>query len=313
MISEYSLENISFIIPIKIDSNDRLENLSFICKYLRYKYINSQIIIVECDKISNLINISEELKVDYYFLNLERFSKTRAINLGLINSNKNFICVWDADMIVSPHAITKGIEILEKKAINLVIPHNQIYINIKNDLKSNFLLNFHLNIDKLHSVKKFIKSISNDKMDIYTCHGGVILTRKCTLESVGGFNLLMTSYGWEDTEILLRYKNLGLNYCFISDYSAIHLDHYRGEDSKINEFYQLNFMEYAKVKSLSYLQLYNYTNSTLKSNHFNKFNKLIKLNKISRFHKRLIFHKKHVIYYYKVFGFCYFINRFFKN
>lgn len=316
MISEFSFEEISFVIPIKIDSQDRLENLNFICNYLINRYINSQIIIVECDKASTLSCFAEKLELEYYFLNSERFSKTRAINLGLIKSNKTLICIWDADMIASPSAISQGIGILQKGNINLVIPHNQIFVNIKNELRNDFLQNFKDGVSYFHSINKFSKNSSNENIDIYKCHGGFILTLKSTLQSVGGFNYLMTSYGWEDSEILLRFKKLGLNYCFIKDYSAIHLDHFRGEDSKIGDFYEQNFSEYNRVKSKSYTELFSYSTSTLKyglnikSDVNDDFRKL---NFLSRVFKLMIFYKHYIYFLYSVFGFNYFIKRFFKT
>lgn len=314
MVNKHSTEEISFIIPIKIDSNDRLENINFTCKYLKKSYINSQIILVECDINSNLNIFANKLKIDYFFLKKERFSKSLAVNLGLINSNKNFICIWDADMIASPDAIIQGLNILKKNQINLIVPHNQIFVNIKNNLRERFLLDCQSLITELHSISKYNYRISNENMDIYTCHGGFILTRKDTLKSIGGFNFLMTSYGWEDSEILLRYKKLGLNYCFIKEFSTIHLHHYRGEDSKINEFYNLNFLEYKNVESMNYLNLYKYSTSFLRSNYDKNYkNDLIKLNLSLRIFKLFIFYRYLLNYHLNVFGIIHFSKYFFKR
>ncbi len=234
------LSELVFHIPVRIDTDDRLNNLLITVNFLSKNFPDSKIQVVEDSLEPSLKHIFEKSpNVEYLFIHgEERFSKSRTINYGLSKTNCKFFCVYDADVLITPAAVYKSIEILLKKDVAVILPHNGVFVNVIGETKRYVAEKLDIN-----SIKYFnrisIKPLNKD-LRLYYIPSGVVIFDRETLKLAGGYHRMMVSYGWEDIEILKRLSRIGYDYFSLYGYNVIHLDHARGVDSKPGEYFNIN-------------------------------------------------------------------------
>ena len=256
------MKTITFLLPVRIDTQDRLFNINICLKYLTLNYPGSEIILIEDDKAMKCKDFEQKYSIRYYFRqNTNSFSRARNINFGLLLATRDFFAVWDVDCLVQPQQMIKANQILSKGNIHIVLPHNEIFVNIKGSLKEKTART--LKLEEVPQFRKLPKKSFSDNIDVYPIPSGVVIFNKNTLLRIGGFNKKMISYGWEDIEVLKRAEKLGMYYFSLTFGNIIHLDHARGNDSKVNNYYEINKQEFDKVISMPKKQLIDYVNNEL--------------------------------------------------
>lgn len=108
---KYDFSNITFIIPIRIDSTIRLENLLITIGLLNRWRAN--ILIVHADRYDNhfitkLVPKKQNIKYVFYEDRDYVFFRTHYINVSIIECKTPYVAVWDADVIVSPQQIQES-------------------------------------------------------------------------------------------------------------------------------------------------------------------------------------------------------------
>ena len=252
----------SFILPVRIDNADRLENLKTCLAYLQKYYPESEIIVVEDDEESKCDKLAGGFNIQYYFIkNPSNFSKSVPVNEGLMKSTRKNVAIWDVDCMVLPEQMKKADRLLSKRKNRVILPHNSIFVNIKNDLKKEIVED--QNIEIVPRFKHMYQKNTNPNVDIYPIPSGVVAFNREVLLRMGGYNKKMKSYGWEDIEILKRAQNLGIYYFSFRKGNIIHLNHQRGSDSQVNEHYEKNKAEFHKTKTMKKRMLVHYINTEL--------------------------------------------------
>ena len=94
-----NLEDVTFVIPLKIDSIDRLENLLFTTNYL-LNHFSTKIIVFEIDErnkyiVKNLLR--PEIIYVFHYDPDPIFYRTKYINQITRTVTTPFIAIWDAD------------------------------------------------------------------------------------------------------------------------------------------------------------------------------------------------------------------------
>jgi len=277
--------NVSIIIPIKLESEDRKYNLKTILKYLNSYDIKKEIIIVEQynNKNKTDYNVDQFLKensINYNYLKVIKypssedfFYKTKLINLGILNSKYKNVCIYDADVLVTAEQFVLAIKKLEQ-CNTVVKPFSQILVNIPKNDHPGFInfRNLFLNYPYLN-----LELIDVNLKALYTSHcvsdtppGGCVFFNKDFIISVGLYNEEFKAYGPEDAEILERIKMLFLPINEING-SIFHLEHARTADSccpilaernntKVNPYYYNNENLFKRIKKMSTNQLREYYN-----------------------------------------------------
>lgn len=264
----YSLKDLSVVISVKAESNDRLVNLNFIFKYFEYYFKDYEIIVVEQDYSSKLSDlVLERVGVKHLFLQSEGCHyKTRNLNLGASVSNRPIIMICDCDIICKPEAIILSIEKL-KQGSTFISPHNGITAQIKK--------HFFKEKPSIHSIVKQLPFFPKD-YDVrindfdysdfeplygnsnYDTSGGAIFCDKEALAKIGGWNTNFISYGYEDMEFIYRIKKLGYPLEKLNDFNLYHFEHERTTDSMLNNFYRSNEREWENICSMTSEELRNY-------------------------------------------------------
>jgi GT2 family glycosyltransferase len=246
----FDAARVSFLIPVRIDTEDRVWNLAVTTRYLRKSFPQSEIIVVEQDALPQVDTAHlEEIGVSYYFQrNDGNFRKAEAVNFGAKKSRGDYFCMYDADVLIKVEAVTATLLTMEQQGWKIALPFNGIFADVKGGLRADMA-----HLDQLGPLGEIIRLADATSIQEATTRylgGGIFLVHRETFLLLGGLNRKMISYGWEDTELFVRFEKLGFHKYMQPRYSLVHLEHRRGKDSAPNEFFMVNKSEFDKIKGL---------------------------------------------------------------
>lgn len=210
------MKDISFIIPIRVDTEDRIDNCLVILRFIKMHFPESEVLLMEQDAATKTDRILEVFPFvrRHFELNPGRFSKSAAVNSGVSLSSRMLICMCDTDILLHPEAIRRAAQFLRKNSGRVVIPHNKIFLDVSGALKDEISIS--LDMDKYGKVLRFSDAPVRDDLILRENNGGIFMAGKEVLQLVGGLNKKMISYGWEDAEFTRRVDKLGFYSFYVS-------------------------------------------------------------------------------------------------
>lgn len=244
---KYSYDDITFIIPVKIDCPIRLINLSYSLLYLS-KTHNFKIIVKEVDfekKAENIIKKIENPNINYVFEKQtdDCFHRTRYLNDMIEMCDTKIICNFDCDVLLLKNNIDKTLFFMENGA-DAVYPFgcgmNQLRIQGHEVLDESKPL--------LDNFNNFLNNFNSKNANVQrwsSLFGHCIMVKAEVYKKAFYENEMFKSYGPEDFDRYERFKKLGfsithLNYNEDGDY-ILHLEHPRGNDSSDkNKYFKIN-------------------------------------------------------------------------
>lgn len=225
MATDISLHDTTFIIPIRIDSLIRLENLLAVVHYL--KAIQCNIMVVE--SLTSNMNVTKKLLPKgsniYYVSKNDSdvvFFRTHYINIALNRVTTPYVAVWDADVVVSASQIKESIEALRSGDYDVSFPYNGKFLNTDYIFRSEYLANH--DIGKLIKYKDYFNMLYGKNF----VGGGFIINKdKYILAGKENENF----YGWgpEDLDRVQRWEAMGYK-IHRSKGPMFHLCHPRDEN-----------------------------------------------------------------------------------
>lgn len=242
-----TLIDLTFIIPIRIDSFDRYQNLLLVLKFLA-AHCDAPVIILEADEFQHIEQNSLPENVAYYFVadEYEKFHRTHYINQLIGLSTTPYIAIWDTDVLVDASQISESMSWLRTNLCSAVLPYDGRCKDLAAQQKWN--LDQTLKLDP-------------ESGTLYAEHacGGALIVNKQHFTEAGLCNEYLTSWGPDDVEQKKRLEILGFP---IKRTNGIlyHLCHHRG----INSTYQsdeerlLLMQEYIKIVSMTRSELQEY-------------------------------------------------------
>lgn len=255
------LSKATFIIPVRIESDDRLRNvITSLCFLL--ENFETNIILKEVDSTSVFRNqalpqISEFLgkvpNIDHIFEESDggTFHRQRILNEMLWVSNTEVVVNYDCDVILPFKSYLEAYNSILDNTYDVVYPYGQgMYqkqVAATDELVSDFLSN------------DFDFSVLDKNSNTHTSDFGwaQFFNRKVYIEG-GMENENFVAYAPEDKERFYRFTTLGYNVGRINDY-VYHLEHKRGPNSWFsNPHMNQNNDEWEKVQSMSKEELKNY-------------------------------------------------------
>lgn len=244
--------DVTFMIPVSYDHNDRHENLSLnVCMLQRA--FETHIIVAEqgTDKFSNY---NQYKYCDYVKFDYREFHRTKMLNEMAKMSKTPIIVNWDADMFISPLQLWQSVERIRSGAADMVFPYDGRFARV-NRIPYYKLLTETFDVGILSGKTFKGMDFIKDAMSV----GGAILFNKQKYFEGGGENENFVSYGPEDVERDARFRRMNFNVERTTG-AIYHLDHYRGPNSKSagNKFYTQNHDELNKIYSLSGKELRDY-------------------------------------------------------
>jgi len=276
------LKNTTFIIPLRVDTGDRLRNVVLSTAFLLNKF-DTNVIIKEVDSerrfeayclpiikrladTTNLNHIFEvETRTD------DSFHRTKILNDMVMESTTGVVVNYDTDIILPISSYTMASEMACDSGYDVVYPYRfgargERKVKLDFTVRTQDDMN---NFENYPEVKRFTSSYDPDSFENYFYYPhqqgegwaeyGMVqfFNRQSYLE---GFleNEGFIAYGPEDVERHHRWKTLGYNIGRIDNY-AYHLEHERTQNSWFhNPYMERNNELWQYLSTLNKEQLIEY-------------------------------------------------------
>lgn len=240
------LKDVTFIIPILIDSEDRMNNYNIVINYL-LKNFDTNIIVCESDKESHEDTLKRD-GVNYMFIkNDGLFHRTRLLNIMTKVAKTDIVVNYDIDVVFKPEQYIEARNAIKSGDFDICYPYGGNFMNVRK---------YYFN----HIKENNLDGIDLDQCEIANPNslGGAIFFSKEKYLQVGLENENFVSWGFEDNERIDRVLKLGYK---VSRTRGVlyHLEHKRTinctpEQPKYND----NINEYNKVIKMSKDELIKY-------------------------------------------------------
>jgi predicted glycosyltransferase involved in capsule biosynthesis len=215
------LKDLTFLIPVRIDSNERHENIKMVLEYLKSNF-NTTIIVLEADAKEQVNNKLIDEKI--FIKDTDPvFHRTKFLNEMTCFSNTPYLAIWDTDVLVAPHQIVKAVNLLRQTEAGMVFPYNGQFYNMPELIKEVFKEN--------GSFEVFEKNTGKFKLAYgsISVGGAFIVSRKKYIKA-GMENENFYGWGPEDMERVKRWEILGYKIHRV-DGPMFHLHHPRKQNS----------------------------------------------------------------------------------
>lgn len=209
---------VSIVIPLRVDSKERLDNLNFVLSLL-LEQTCVEIDILEADVKQHFHLLCKEKRVRYRFVEDSDpvFYRTRYLNRLLLDARHPVAGVWDTDVIISPDQLQAAVEQIRLGSV-MCFPYDGRFI--------------FLNKEQSLVVRQDPSVLQ--KMDIsYSMRpsvGGAFLVDRENYLAAGGENERFYGWGPEDAERVKRLEILELPISRVEG-PLFHLYHPRGMNS----------------------------------------------------------------------------------
>lgn len=245
---KHELKDTTFIIPVRIDSMVRLENLLLTLKSLESNF-DTNIIIIEASYYNN--GILKQLlsnTVSYYFIEDKDpiFHRTKHLNTISKQVNTDIIGIWDADIILEGTQIIEAVQQFRNGNCDFAYPYDGRFMDTSEIIRNHYLLHKDMNflkrnISKMNSLYSSVKDGG--------ASGGAFLISTEKYKDSGLENEAFYGWGAEDGERYYRW--LILNYrIFRSKGALFHLSHPRDQNGTMrSDYHEAKILyEYNKIK-----------------------------------------------------------------
>jgi hypothetical protein len=244
--------NITAIIPIRIDSDDRLQNINASISFL-LNYYDCNVIVKEVDNIQKF-NPPNNSKLKYIFEKCDintPFHRTKIINEMLNIVNTKYVINYDCDMLIPKSTMNKCISMLNS-GYDLVYPYPKetIYYTTKlNEQHIKKFLNDPNNSYMDYIIEKYMIKIEKKELHFFNkinflknviCAGGMQFFNTKSYIKGYGENEEFLDWGPEDYERLYRFYLLGYKIGWIDSGNIMHMDHKKTESSNASNLLSLN-------------------------------------------------------------------------
>lgn len=213
---------VTFVIPVRIDSSERQQNLDAVLDQLS-KRKRTKIILLEADT-SSIYKVPENCpNVTYCFVKDDNpiFYRTKYLNELLRKADTSIVGIWDTDVIVPDDQIDYSIADIQKGKAVMSFPYDG-HFNMCS-LEDSFVFRNKRSI-------VFLKDKEHFNSVIHSV-GGAFFVHKDIYQKAGGENEHFYGWGMEDLERVKRLEILGFPVSRVEG-SLYHLFHYRNENSR---------------------------------------------------------------------------------
>jgi predicted glycosyltransferase involved in capsule biosynthesis len=252
------LNNVSFVIPVRIDSSERGRNLDLLLDFLT-QFFSSKIYIVEADLNQKYFLKKNFKHVEYTFVKDLNpiFHHTFYLNYLYRFVNSPIIAGWDTDIITFPKQIVDTVYAVETGDTILGLPYNGIMLNT-----NNLIVDIYKNTRNVEDLARNAPFMSPMYGSLSV--GGAFIVNKDEYLNSGGDNEHFSGWGPEDFE---RVKRIEILYPHLSVYRSsgylFHFWHPRKLNSRYanNELEIIGKREFAKICALETNELREYVKS----------------------------------------------------
>ena len=254
--------NLTFLIPVKLESEDRVRNLKTVLTYLLTKF-DAKIQVQEHDvenRFTKLVMpyINERFgpiihRLEYTFDQQTEpyFHKTKVLNDMLLRSDTEVVCNYDTDVLLPETTYHSAYNAIMNGDCDAVYPYGcgvyQKAITYSEDTFNKFIKS-DMDLTSLHPYA----NLSNSTI------GWCQFIRRTNYINSFMMNENFHAWGPEDSELYYRLNILGNRVGRVNDY-VYHLEHSRTNDSWFtNPLWKENFMLWNWIREQSGETILNY-------------------------------------------------------
>lgn len=263
------LNDLTIIIPVKIESIDRYNNLKTVLGYINHHFKTNVKIIEESSDKSKIdfLDDFKNLTIDYKFYCVPEsvpYHRTKYLNEMIFSTKTKVVSNYDSDVFFPVETYVNVVNSILNNESDFIYPYlrgdGQKKLFYSNWQESSFkewvyypMIQFLKNFD----ISVFNDDDENIKIDI-TDVGHSLFANTDKYKEAFAENEDFISYGPEDKERAHRFETLGYRINWYHDY-VYHIEHSRTNDSnKHNPNFEKNCEIYDYIKDLSKDELYNY-------------------------------------------------------
>lgn len=217
-------DDVTFIIPVRIDFSERKRNLDVLIDYL-HRISTACIRVIEADDTPKYNVKINNTQVVYEFIKDSDpvFHRTKYLNLLLKKSTTQIVGIWDTDVIVPENQINDAIEQIRTNNIVMSFPYDGRFVMVSAEDSSGFpnVCSISDMFDRIHTYL-----LPQGNMSV----GGAFLVNRNIYIDAGGENEHFYGWGPEDAERVKRMEILGLP-VYRANGPLFHLHHPRGTNS----------------------------------------------------------------------------------
>ena len=260
-----NLNKTTFIIPVCIESTDRLNNAKTVLGYLNHHFNTNVIIheLVNGETKLPFLNDFKNLNITHILeqSDMSTYHRTKQLNIMIDLVETEVIVNYDIDVLLPVDTYIKSVNMILNNESDVVYPYGDgVFQKRVFTIFDRNKLNFDLN------------NIEMGDYDMWNAKCGHCLfinTKK--YRQCGGENELFIAYGPEDSERYDRFNKLGYKVGRVNDY-VYHLEHSRTpfSDSNNKHFNDNNHL-YKKLSIMSKDEIIDYYNSITYKNKYKNF------------------------------------------
>lgn len=247
-----NLSDVTFVIPVRIDSLERIDNLLMVTQYI-LSHCDTHLVVVEaCKRDTGILKKLLHPSINYFFEpdDLEVFHRTRYINALAKIVDTPYLAVWDADVIVPAIQFDIAVESLRLGESDLMIPYDGRFLDTGVSVRNQYFSTMDMSV--LEENRKRMRLLFGPG----ACGGGFLVNREI-YRRAGMENENFFGWGVEDGERVKRMEILGFNVSRVNYGPMYHFTHPRGMNSHFRS-------EEAKVRATKeYLRICNMSKDEL--------------------------------------------------
>lgn len=240
------LKDVTFLILIRLDSVERLENIVAVTGIMQ-RYFDTNIIVIEAARYnSGILKSIFSRKITYKYIEDKDpvLYKTKYFNIAIKDVETPFLAIWDADIVPDKKAVLKLVEKLRSGDADAGFPYDGRCLDVPDIIRM------------LYIKKKDIRILyrNTNKMELLygiPLVGGAVFIRKDEYLKIGMENEAYYGWGNDDFDRYHRFLKYKLK-IHQGDGFLFHLTHPRGQNSvycsKIKE--QVSSRELRKTKNM---------------------------------------------------------------
>jgi predicted glycosyltransferase involved in capsule biosynthesis len=225
MAKKIDIKDTTFLVPARMDSITRLENIVLVVNFLS-SHFDTNINILEAAPYNNqLLDKLLPPGVSHIFIEDQDpiFHRTKYINRMVRACSTPYLSVWDADVLIPPKQILESIRLLRADKTDFVYPYKHEALDTSSILRELYVRKQEISLLKEHTGKM-------KKMYLPEPVGGAFITSRKIYVEAGLENELFYGWGREDGDRINRWKILGHAYERVAG-PLFHLTHERGNNS----------------------------------------------------------------------------------
>jgi hypothetical protein len=254
------LSNATFIIPIRIESSDRLRNVITTTAFLLENF-DTNIIIKEVDSesvfekealpiLKNILDVDIDVNHIFEKSDASLFHRQKVLNEMIIEANTEIVINYDCDVLLPIESYRWSYQSILNKMYDIVYPYGQGMYQ-KQVFATDEIVSQFLQSGDFEYLDKNSKVHSSD-------YGWVQFFNRQVYIDGGMENENFKAYAPEDKERFYRFTILEYNVGRVNDF-VYHLEHSRGQNSWFNNPHmKSNMEEWEKIQSMNKIELVNY-------------------------------------------------------